>query len=47
MRPFEPNTEPRPDLQTVDAVLIVVAIANTKPGTDGEISISDFSYRRF
>jgi len=47
MRPFEPNTEPRPDLQAVDAVLIVVAIANTKPGTDGEISISDFSYRRF
>jgi len=47
MRPVEPNAASRPDLKSVDAVLIVVAIANTKPGTDGEISVSDFSYRRF
>ena len=47
MRPMEPNTVLHPDLKSVDSVLIVVATTNTKPGTDGEISISDFSYRRF
>jgi hypothetical protein len=43
MRPIAPNTDARPDLANADAILLLVGVSNTSPGSRGEVSFSDVS----
>jgi hypothetical protein len=43
MRPVEPNADPHPDLSHAEAILFLVGVSNTVPGSSGTLSLSDVS----
>jgi hypothetical protein len=46
VRPIEPTPAPRPDLATIDALLIVVDTTNAQPGTSGRVEVSEVRWSR-
>ena len=46
MRPVAPNSEPHPDLETSEALLVLVGISNMPPGASGELRLSNVSLVR-
>jgi hypothetical protein len=46
MRPVAPNAEPHPQLDSLEAVLLLVEGTNTAPGTSAVIDVTDLAFLR-